>query len=579
MFNFRSVNTAEVNASSQLPAAPELSILATEDINVLSWNSPTFTDFFKLYWSENSFDSIDEPGVHLITEDIPTPAADVATEVSYTHDIPAVFSLRVLYYRVAAFNENGQTLSNIVNNYNFKIAIYEDLYDATLEELLLRFTPELRTQYQDSILWQSFVQSICSELAQGRFEIKEALKQLNLQKAIGVFLNLWNNVSGISRINLIDEDTGLPVPESDGEYRQRLVDNIFWDKISNSALKKTLLLKLGYNADVKDVGVDVEIFRNVPLASTPKYDANYGSTFRPGELIWFLNYGPNASATCVSDDGTTLVFTDYHAPPGYPTGAPGTGNGAYPYNLFSSEGLAFATPTAPAIGGTITHGTVTCAFASYIPTIPVGSPLVFTPSGAQGKVVSFISGVLTFEKSGTTLPNQYDIIKAKIPAFGGTSDPVALLTSTPTKLTSESSVINSKILSNVYSVNLGELSLGDEALNTIYDEISPLAALGNVLTKILQNVSASFDDWESSFGNIPYGPIFMQGPTYTGDISTEGAPLWSAGAEIYMDNQWDMSSTSPTYTVDWIADPTPNGNRLFYGNDGPDDIIILTRTT
>ena len=110
MFNFNSVNTAEVNASSQLPIPAVLSIVATEDTNVLSWNSPTFTDFFKLYWSENPFTRTDEPGVHVITEGLPTPASDTATEVSYTHDIPAVFSLRVLYYRVLAYNNNGDVL-------------------------------------------------------------------------------------------------------------------------------------------------------------------------------------------------------------------------------------------------------------------------------------------------------------------------------------------------------------------------------------------------------------------------------------------------------------------------------------
>lgn len=380
MFNFSSVNTAEVNAGSQAPLAPSLSILIAEDINTLSWDSPVYTDFFVLYWSDNPFTSIDEPGVHAIVESMPIPST---TLVSYTHTIPAAFSLRVLHYRVSAFNYHGYSLSNQVDSYNYKLAIYEDLYDATLEALTLRFTPELRLQYQDSILWKSFVEAICSELAQGRFEIKEALKQLNLQKAIDIFLNLWNNITGISKINVTNSTTGLLEPETDAQYRQRLVDNIFWDKISNIAMKKTLLLKLGLDADVVD-------------------------------------------------------------------------------------------------------------------------------SGAS---------------------------KAVLDAYSGAS-------------------LNAKLLSNIYVVNLGSAIVLDDALgNTIYDEIFSLAALGNVLVSILQDVSANFEDWDIVLGNIPYGPIFVGAPSYAG-----AADAGLAGT-IYMDNQWDM-----------------NDGKTFYGNDGPDDIVVITRT-
>ncbi len=566
MFNFSSVNTAEVNASSQLPAAPVLSIVATEDINALSWNSPTFTDFFIIYWSDKPFTSSDEPGVHTIARDdlhaVPTPADDLVTDVSYSHAIPAVFSLKVLYYRVAAFNSNGETLSNQVDSYNFRIAIYEDLYDATLEELTLKFTPELRLQYQDSILWKSFVESLCSELAQGRFEIKEALKQLNLQKAVDVFLNLWNNITGISRMNLTDVDTGLPVPETDAQYRQRLVDSIFWDKVSNVALKKTMLLKLGYDADIIDVGMNADNFRNVPEAATSGRTVSYGGAFRPGETIWFLNVGPNASATCVSDDGTTLVFTNYYAPPGFPTGTPGSGDGAVPYSLWSYDSFAFCAPTAAALGGQITHGLISCAFASLIPTVLVGAPITFFGSGAQGIVISFIGGTLTFQQVGALLPVQYDIVKVPIVSLGGTIEPVAVLTSSVFTLTSTSTSIHSKILANIYSVNLGAKQLDDAALNVIYDEISPLAALGNVLTKILQDVSSAFEDWNATFGNIPYGPIFMGAPSYGGAAKTTAGDNWAVGEELCLDNQWDMDD-----------------GKIFYGNDGPDDIVMLTRTS
>ena len=236
MFNFNPVNTAEINAGSSVPVAPVLAILPSEDSNELSWNSPYSTDFFRLYWSAEPFTSIDEPGVHEISTGMPSPQADIVTLVTYTHTIPAAFSLTALYYRVLAFNRNGGTLSNEVNNYNFRLAIYEDIYNKTLEDLTLRFTPEIRTQYEDSQLWRSFVQSLCSELAQSRFSIKEALKQLNLQKAVEIFLSMWRDVIGVSKENVIDVTTGLVVPETDVQYRQRLVDSVFWDKISNLAL-------------------------------------------------------------------------------------------------------------------------------------------------------------------------------------------------------------------------------------------------------------------------------------------------------------------------------------------------------
>jgi hypothetical protein len=153
MFNFHSVNTVEVNASSRLPDAPVLTILASEDVNTLSWTSPYFTDFFTLYWSPDLFTRIDEPGVHTI--EITTGAgADPSVIISYVHSIPAAYGLTVLYYRIAARNENGSTLSNEVNNYNFRLAIYEEIYQKTIEDLTLRFTPELRRQYEDSELWR-----------------------------------------------------------------------------------------------------------------------------------------------------------------------------------------------------------------------------------------------------------------------------------------------------------------------------------------------------------------------------------------------------------------------------------------
>ena len=862
MFGFHSVNTSEVNASSCKPGerwdpvlqavvwdAPILSILTAEDTNTLSWSSPYFTDFFTIYWSDDPFTSIDEPGVHAID----TPhglAPDPTTDISYVHVIPANFSLSVLYYRVLAYNRNGSTLSNQEDNYNFKLAIYEEIYKKTLDDLLLRFTPEIRKQYEDSQLWRSFVQALCSELAQSRFEIKEALKQLNLQKAVDVFLNMWNGIIGISRNNLTDPDTGLLVSETDAEYRQRLVDNVFWDKISNLALKKTMLLKLGYDGTVLDAGTPPDAFKIIPEKVPAKFSAHHGLMYFPGENIGFLFIGPNGAATCVSDDGTTLTYTGYSGPAGTPynliggplsnglvwnsfvatpTAAPvlgfaeliamggfdtsvsmnnwvswdlgsegpldlttiytfrptthyapvglyygGVTNPTYAYdtNLSSyanleaqsayidlygipAQGVSFATlnliirirhyVTGGYLGvslngggswsypgpagnlgdvfdGTYTiplsgsqdlslivvrvfnYGTITINFdegiylntpayvydvrveGSGVPMpglsawsseyggsmklrygiasreymvsstagqactlkfvvragnvyVSVGSvfgaqvqdviaealygpgsysigPVAFTapsyisfhvrgtevayidnvsclgtdasagiithtplvnPFGfwvttpgtvlefvaangitkTYGKFVSNIGGVLTFEPTGGLLPHQFDNVREAV-QFGQATTLTILLT-TPALVTSADSVIRPKLLSNIYSVNLGVTSLPDDILNDIYDAISPLGAIGNVLTKILQDSAVLFNDWDTALGNIPYGPIFM-GATDPGNKSTE--TNWSIGEALYFGNDWTMGNS-----------------KKFYGNSGPDDIVTLTRTS
>jgi len=871
MFNIRSINTAEVNAPAALPGVPVLSILASEDVSVLSWTSPYNTDFFTLYWSDNPFESIDETGVHAITEEMPTPGIPPDGEVSYTHTIPARFSLYVLYYRVAARNSNGATLSNQVTNYNYKLAIYEELYKKTLDDLTLRFTPEIRQQYEDSQLWRSFVQSLCSELAQSRFEIKEALKQLNLQKAVDVFLNMWNSVIGISRENVTDSATEELRPETDEEYRQRLVDNVFWDKISNLALKKTMLLKLGRDATILDAGEDASAFKTLPEQAIAKLFANQGLMYFPNEIMTFEFVGPDYTATCVSDDGTTLVYSNYSGPdaqpdlirggntsgffraiptaplqpglieliskgdfpvagsiqgwvnkdsgaegppspdivtfrptthatsgngtvqnPGYaydintdsfayifrasdftsppryaridvygfpvqPAGSPdylelkikinipftsvypdnpsaftwliyslddggtwlyppisanllnppypprfsgivsvplplsqnlslvrvatwneyhgaptylydvriegsgfnaaglsdwsaeygGTmklrygvaareyiiastagqdcylyfevkGSGTVIYKVGTTSGASdLATgsvspgvygpinftasdPTylrfdvsgtaigyvdnvsvlgeGPITSGTLIHDAIYNQYGFWVTT--PGTKLTFVSQDGltttYGKFISNIGGVLTFERyPGSDTPSQYDYIKADRPV-----PPVpilnhlAVLLTEPEVVTSSSSLINPKLLSNIYSVNLGVVSLPDSVLNEIYDAISPLGAIGNVLTMIIQDVIASFDDWDTTFGNIPYGPIFM-GIPYDATAWTTGGN-WVDGVSIYVSNRWDMSTTSPTYLPEGSWTGTPNGNRLFDGNDGPDDIVVLT---
>lgn len=862
MFGFHSVNTSDVNASSCKPGerwdsalqevvwdAPVLSINATEDINNLSWTSPYFTDFFIVYWSDEPFTSVDEPGVHAITADMPTPGTSPAEEVSYSHTIPSAFSLSVIYYRVVAFNENGETLSNQVDNYNFKLAIYEEIYRKTLDDLLLRFTPEIRRQYEDSKLWRSFVQSLASEVAQSRFEIKEALKQLNLQKAVDVFLNMWNSVIGISRNNVTDVDTGELRPETDVEYRHRLIDNVFWDKISNLALKKTMLLRLGYDGTVLDAGVSNEEFKIIPEIALAKLRASHGLKFFPGETISFLYSGPNGSATCVSDDGATLVYSNYVAEPGGPDPP------SQPYGLVGRNSFLFyATPTAPPLGGfaelisqgafatsaalanwtnldssaegpldtsrtyvfrpttytkqsfppwaddirnpqyaydtneytyallagssvepsvydfhgipvagttfanvnlivsivnnagysaysldgggswtyitsastplspsqdfslvrvrvynasdrggtsddpeyrflpqnypayvydiriegsgTLNYGVsswsseyggsmklqygvacreyqintsygigvshtltfqnsnglvyvrmgtasgnqdiwlenvyssgyTTISFTpmtaitylrfytrhystTYVDNVSVigpapltsgtlahdplynafgfwavpGSDLEFVSQDgltkSYGKFVSNVGGILTFEHVGVATPHADDYVKESV--IWGQPEILTVLLDEPVLVTSTNvSTFKPKMLSNIYSVNLGVSTLNDSALNDIYEEISPLAALGNVLTKIIQDVGVTFEDWNTTFDtpSIPYGAIFMGAPTYTGGKDTE--TNWSIGEVLYLDNQWTTSS-----------------GKTFYGNDGPDDIISLTRTS
>lgn len=848
MFNFHAVNTAEVNAGSLVPDAPVLSINATEDISILSWTSPYFTNFFTVYWSDEPFTSADEQGVHSITSGMPTPGATPAEEVTYGHTIPANFSLSVLYYRVVAFNSNGSSdLSNQVTNYNYRLAIYEEIYNKTLDDLLFRFTPEIRRQYEDSQLWRSFVQSLASEVAQSRFEIKEAVKQLNLQKAIDVFLNMWNSVIGISRNNVTDVDTGDLRPETDAEYRQRLVDNVFWDKISNLALKKTMLLRLGHDGTVLDAGVSNKEFMVIPEISPTKLKVNHGLKYFPGETIAFLYSGPNGSATCVSDDGSTLVYENYVGPnpPGrpdeligqntglfnaIPTAAPRAGlielisqgsfatsasltnwtnkdsgaegppdttvhtfrpsnatdiniggnwflahssggsyafdtdlntyaevagtnlaTGAYIFSGFPASGTSFtqqdlkvkihtgvsgsffystdlgANWSAPVVGGSY-DGTVTIPLSasqdltqialyvydnssvadsegfvfSWEPTLVYdirvegfGTPtygvsswsseyggsmklmygragreyqintssgigqqhtltfqnsnglvyvrmgtasgdqdifidsvftagyttILFVPTTAitylrfytkdywisyidnvsvigpgpltsgtlahgplynvigfwalpgadlefisrdgltksYGKLVSNVAGVLTFEHVGTAVPHTDDYVRESA-SFGYPFELTVLLDE-PTLVTSaNSSNFTPKRLSNIYSVNLGVSTLSDSDLNDIYEEISPLAAIGNVLTEIIQDVGAVFEDWDTTLGNIPYGAIFMGHDPYTGSKDTESN--WAIDEALYVDNQW-----------------TASAGKTFYGNDGPDDIVILTRKT
>lgn len=561
MFNFNSINSAEVNKTSRLPdnngstnlidEPAVLIIHEGEDINELTWSSPYFTDFFKIYWSKREFYEITDNDVYEIHlsdlgEFVPGASPDV--NITYDHIIPPAHKFNILYYRVLAFNRNGSILSNIVNNNNYLLSIYKDIYDKTLDDVTLRFTPELRKQYQDSILWRSFVQSICSELAKSRFEVKEAVKQLNIQKAISIFLDMWTNIIGISRINSIDS-LGNRSLETDEQYRQRLIDNIFWDKISNLALKKTMLLRLKLDADVVDAGINPIDFRDVPTDASRKYRVTHGPHFIPGELIlWNRVAGPDSYSRCVSDDGLILTYSDYSED--------GTiNNKVNNYYGFTSNMFALpdGEPSTPSIGGSgsLSHMALTNPSPSVF---KEGDILSFAPSGASAICSSDQGGVLTFELSvGSNMPFQYDVVRS-----GSTR---SVLISSPIKLIATMTNVNSKLLSNIYSINLGISLMKDEDLNVIYDEVSSLEALGNVLTKILQDSSFSFDDWDTSYGNILYGEIFFGNTSYNNTIiSTE--TNWNIGDEIYMDNQWAMDET-----------------HKFYANSGPDDIAILTRTS
>jgi hypothetical protein len=349
-------------------------------------------------------------------------------------------------------------------------------------------------------------------------------------------------------------------PETDAQYRQRLVDSIFWDKVSNLALKKTILLKLGYNASVLDAGQDPTNFRNVPknTAANLDYTAVHGAYFIPGETMLFLRSGPDSEATVISDTGDedtpgTLTYINYNFDP---SGIPVFDV----YSLFGATSFMAAVPDSqPPVIDTlgpivISHDVIQNPFP---PPFVAGEAITFTPSGAIATVATDTGTFLTFSLiSGSNIPVQWDLIQSVIGSRR------SVLSENVAALTVLSTSVHSKLLSNIYSINLGTQTLEDVLLNEIYDEITPLAALGNVLTKIIQDVSIEFLDYDSTYGNIPYGAIFMGAVAYSGALVISTETNWLVGEERYMDNQWTMAD-----------------GKLFYGNSGPDDIVILTRTS
>jgi hypothetical protein len=226
--------------------------------------------------------------------------------------------------------------------------------------------------------------------------------------------------------------------------------------------------------------------------------------------------------------------------------------------FFISAATTNQPPGADDMTGTelfIDHDAMTMYNAASPSNSAPGDTLYFWPSGATGKLVDSDRGVLTFElTAGSVTPQEWDWVN-NYPKQANW-----LLIGNTQLVTSADILINPKRLSNRYSVDLPAGTLDDAPLNEIYNEISPLAALGNVLTEILQDVSLDFEDWDKTYGNIRYGRIFFGAETQSGVKSTESN--WAVSEEIFMDNQRVM-----------------DGSDKFYGNDGPDDIVILKRIT
>jgi hypothetical protein len=116
-----------------------------------------------------------------------------------------------------------------------------------LNMLLDNFTPKMRYQYQDSVLFKSYVEAMAEELAVNQLQIKQAILQLNFQEAVSIFLNLWTQVIGIKKLE----------GETDVEYKNRILGNLFIDKVSNNAIRKSSLIKYGFSSSINDSGTIV----------------------------------------------------------------------------------------------------------------------------------------------------------------------------------------------------------------------------------------------------------------------------------------------------------------------------------
>lgn len=183
------------------------------------------------------------------------------------------FSEPVVYQGTLPLSqEASMTQSFSYTKGNFDNIFLEKTYQDVLQMILDDFTPEMVRQYQESILFKSFVEALAEVMAEAKLEITQAIKELNIQQATTLFLNLWAGITGISRKNING------VAETDAEYKKRLLDSIFWDKISNSAIKKSILLKLGIGASVSDRAYAVSertLFTDPPNFTQPSPTAKY----------------------------------------------------------------------------------------------------------------------------------------------------------------------------------------------------------------------------------------------------------------------------------------------------------------
>ena len=161
-------------------------------------------------------------------------------------------------------------------------AFLEQAYLRVLQTLLDDFTPEIRKQYQDSYLFKSFVEALATVIAEAQIRIKEAVEQLNIQKAATIFLDLWSDVLGLKRklITIYGETR----EETDTEYRNRIIDSVFWDKVSNLAIKKSLMFKFGREFTVTDSGTSRDRFTFETIKKV----------FDPSSIVVkTLDFGPN----------------------------------------------------------------------------------------------------------------------------------------------------------------------------------------------------------------------------------------------------------------------------------------------
>jgi hypothetical protein len=180
--------------------------------------------------------------------------------------------------------------------------VIQDMYDFVLQAILDNFTPEMVRQYQESILFKSFIEALARVMAEAKYEISQAVKQLNIQQAASLFLTLWANITGIARQNIDG------VAETDAQYRSRLFDSVFWDKISNSTIKKSVLLRLGEGTAISDRAYAISertVFTDPPDFLQPNPTAKYLSNLV--EISLDSSNATDETMASVYDEVTSLL--------------------------------------------------------------------------------------------------------------------------------------------------------------------------------------------------------------------------------------------------------------------------------